>query len=147
MARPRSSAPGGRDGLPVLLGPTAADGGVALPRGLVRDHADERPFGVEHADAGGVERHAPVRVGGAVDRVDHRQQAGRAVAGHARLLGQHGQPGAVEHREGRSVGGQVEPVLARLSAARAPVVQDVERAAHGEHRLIEHFQEPNVVHG
>ena len=106
-----------------------------------------RSFGVEHADARRVERHASVGVGGAVDRVDHGQQAGRTVAGHARLLREHGQPGSVEHRQRRPVRGQVEAILPRLAPARAPVLQDVERAAHGDDRLIEHFQEPNVVHG
>ena len=90
-----------------------------------------RTFGVEHADARGVEGHAPVRIGGAVDRVDHREQPGGTVAGHPRLLGEHGQAGAVQHRQGRPVGGQVEPVLPRLSSARPPVLEHVERAAHG----------------
>ena len=88
-----------------------------------------------------------MRVGGAVDRVDHGQQPGRTVAGHPRLLGEDGQAGAVQHRQGRPVGGQVEPVLPRLPPARAPVLEHVERATHGVDRLIEHFQEPNVVHG
>ena len=88
-----------------------------------------------------------MRIGGAVDRVDHGQQTGRAVAGHPRLLGEHGQPGAVEHRQGGAVCGQVEPVLPRLASARPPVLEHVERAAYGVDRLIEHFQEPNVVHG
>ena len=88
-----------------------------------------------------------MRVGGAVDRVDHGQQPGATVAGHPRLLGEHRQAGSVQHGQGRAVGGQVEPVLARLAAAGPPVVEPVERAAHGVHGLVEHFQQPNVVHG
>ena len=132
---------------PSFSAPLAAHGGVALAGGLVGDQAHPRAFGVEHADAGGVEGHPPVRVGGTVDRVDHGQQTGGAVAGHARLLGQHGQSGAVEHGQGRAVGGEVEPVLPRLAAARPPVLEHVQRTAHGMHRFIEHFQEANVVHG
>ena len=74
MALPRSSHPDGRDGSSVALGAPAAHGGVAHPVGLVHDEADQRPLGVEHADARGVERHAPVRIGRAVDRVDDREQ-------------------------------------------------------------------------
>jgi hypothetical protein len=43
-------------------------------RGLVDDHADERAFSVEHADAGRVEGDTPVRIGRTIHRVDHRQE-------------------------------------------------------------------------
>ena len=111
------------NGPAVLLGPAAAHGGVARAGGLVGHHADPWAFRIEHADAGGVERHAPVRVGRAVDRVDHGQEPGRTVAGHPGLLREHGQAGSVEHGQRRAVGGQVEAILPRLAPARPPVLQ------------------------
>jgi hypothetical protein len=88
-----------------------------------------------------------VRIGRAVNRVDHGEQPGWTVAGRPGLLGEHRKACAVQHRKRRPVGGQVEPVLSGLSSAGPPVLEHLERATHGVHSLVEHFEEPNVVHG
>ena len=146
MAERSSSHPRRAHGRPVALGPLAAHRRVAHPAGLVHDEADQRPLRVEDADARGEEGHTPVRVGRAVDGVDHRQETVTVGARRAGFLREHGQTRPVQHGERGPVGGQVEPVLARAGAGRAPIVQVVQRVAHGSHGLVEHFEQPNVVH-
>ena len=88
-----------------------------------------------------------MRIGGAVDGVDHREQPGVALAGRARFLGEHGQTRAVQHREGRTVGRQVEPVLAGLSSRGPPVLECVQRCTHGGDGVVEHLEQAGIVHG
>ena len=134
MASPRSSQPDGAMDRPSVHGPGTAHGRVALAGRLVRHHADQRSLGVEHADAGGVEGHAPVRVGRAVDRIDHGQETRRPVPRRPRLLGEHRQPAPCSTGSAAPSAARSRRYWPGCVPGGPPVVELVERGAHGARR-------------
>ena len=120
----------GGDRLAVPPGPSPPDRLETGAGGLIHHQPDQRPLGVEDADAGGIERHPPVRIRRTVHRVDHRHEFGRGIPCLPRLLGEHLQAGGVENRQGSRVRGQVKAVLARACPGRTPVFEPVQGGTH-----------------
>ena len=132
MAAAEVLAPGGRDGPPVLLGPAAAHGGVALPGGLVG--RPRRPAGLRRrARRCSWSRRARPGARWWSRRSGRSRPAARTAPSPVMPDSSEStaRPAPCSTGRAAAVGGQVEPVLPRLAAARAPVLEHVERAAHG----------------
>ncbi len=148
MARRSSAQPDGRDGLRRRARrPRRARRRSASPVAWLTTTPDQRALGVEHADAGGVERDAPVRVGRAVHRVDDRQQSGRPVARSPptprtarpdRLRAGSGSAAASAARSRRYWPGRVPAGPQSSSSSSAT------RTARD--RVVEHPEQPVLVH-